>query len=83
MNKRLDTIRANERESHIEIYKKEKLYKTKSWLGKPVKTIEEYDISDNTYDFIMAVSALEHIDTQESFIKKLREIEKRVRKNGM
>lgn len=83
MNKRLDTIRANERESHIEIYKKEKLYKTKSWLGKPVKTIEEYDISDDTYDFIMAVSALEHIDTQESFIKKLREIEKGVRKNGM
>lgn len=48
-----------------------------------IKSIEEYDIRNNTYDFIMAVSALEHIDTQESFVKKLREIEKGVRKNGI
>ena len=34
-----------------------------------VKSIEEYDISVNAFDFIMAISALEHIDTEQSFIK--------------
>ncbi len=42
-----------------------------------IKSIEEYNIGINTYDFIMAISALEHIDTEESFFKKLTEIKKR------
>lgn len=48
-----------------------------------IKSIEEYNIGINTYDFIMAVSALEHIDTEESFLKKLIEIKNGLRENGI
>ena len=39
-----------------------------------VKSIEEYEIKENSYDLVMAISALEHIDTYESFLNKLTEI---------
>ena len=48
-----------------------------------VKSIEEYDISVNAFDFIMAISAVEHIDTEQSFIKKLFEIKNGLRKDGI
>lgn len=48
-----------------------------------VSAIEDYEISENTYDFVLAVSALEHIDSKESFAKKLGEIEKGIKKNGV
>jgi len=156
MDERLIRIRENERKSHTEIYTNEKLYKTDSWLQKPIKTvqeiaslfdkykelrvldlgcgvgrngiyiaekfenincivdcvdlleiaieklmqnakehnvikninginksIEEYEIDMRSYDFIMAVSALEHIDTQESFLRKLIEIKDGLRENGI
>lgn len=47
------------------------------------KSIEEYNIQQNSYDLIMAVSALEHIDTEGSFIRKLTEIKKGLRENGI
>lgn len=48
-----------------------------------VNSIEEYKIERNAYDFIMAISALEHIDTEDSFILKLSEIRDGLRKNGI
>ena len=48
-----------------------------------VKSIEEYEIKENSYDLIMAISALEHIDTYESFLNKLTEIKEGLRKNGI
>ena len=47
------------------------------------KSIEEYAIGEASYDFIMAVSALEHIDTEESFQKKLAEIRDGLRDKGV
>ncbi len=47
------------------------------------KSIEEYAIAANSYDLIMAVSALEHIDTEESFRKKLAEIRDGLREKGV
>ncbi len=47
------------------------------------KSIEEYIIEAETYDFIMAISALEHIDTEESFRKKLWEIRDGLREKGV
>lgn len=47
------------------------------------KSIEEYNIEAETYDFIMAISALEHIDTEESFRKKLWEIRDGLREKGV
>ena len=47
------------------------------------KSIEEYAIAGNSYDFIMAVSALEHIDTEDSFRMKLAEIRDGLREKGV
>lgn len=152
----IQSIRESERNSHIELYSSEELYKEGSWLNKPVKTvtdllplfecykefraldfgsgvgrnsiaiakqfkncscrvdcvdilelaiekllenaarfgveecvhgtvcpIEEFDIAPNMYDLILAVSALEHIDSKESFVKKLEEMREGVREHGV
>ena len=47
------------------------------------KSIEEFKIDSQSYDFIMAISALEHIDTEESFLIKLNEIKNGLRENGI
>jgi len=156
MDTKTKQIRENERLSHTEIYTKEKLYDTDTWLKKPIKTIQEivplfsgcqelrfldlgcgvgrnsiflaekhgaenscridcvdildiaisklnqyaleygvsnningivssiedFIIQENSYDLILAVSALEHIDGEENFIKKLEEIKNGLKKNG-
>ena len=46
-------------------------------------SIEEYAIPNDVYDLIMAVSALEHVDSKESFIQKLLEIRGGICKNGI
>lgn len=46
-------------------------------------SIEEYEIPKDSYDWILAVSALEHMDTQDSLLRKLNEIQNGVRKNGI
>lgn len=48
-----------------------------------VKAIDDYPISPDYYDWILAVSALEHVDSKESFLKKLYEIKNGTRKNGI
>lgn len=48
-----------------------------------VTPIEDFAIEKNSYDLIMAVSALEHIDSEVSFAKKLKEICRGVREDGM
>ena len=156
MNNRIRQIRESEKKSHIEMYSNDELYKTGSWLKKPIKTIQEiiplfkdykelnvldlgcgvgrnsisiaqeyknadciiecvdilelaieklysnaneygvssnirgivkpiedYVIQANSYDFIMAVSALEHVDTKNTFIDKLVEIREGIRENGV
>lgn len=45
--------------------------------------IEQFEIPEEHYDFIMAVSALEHIDSEASFVKKLQEIHKGLRVGGV
>ncbi len=156
MDKRIEQIRESEKKSHTEMYSNDELYKSGSWLNKPIKTIkeitplfkdykkinvldlgcgvgrnsiyiaqeykdidcviecvdileiaieklysnaneynvssnicgvvkpiEEYDIQKDKYDFIIAVSALEHVESKTSFINKLIEIKEGVRKNGI
>lgn len=156
MDDRLKIIRESEKKSHIEMYSNQELYKTESWLKKPIKTvidiiplfqdyeklrvldlgcgigrncisiakqykdidciiecvdildlaieklyinaekygvssnikatvqaIEDFQIENDWYDLIIVVSALEHIDTEESFIKKLKKIRDGICKNGI
>lgn len=65
----------------LEVYAKE--HGVASSVKGIVKPIEDFYIDENKYDWIMAVSALEHIDTKESFIRKLYEIGNGIRKNGV
>ena len=156
MNDRLIRIRESEKKSHTEIYSKEKLYDTDSWLNSPIKTvrdisslfsdynritildlgsgigrnsiylaeefktkecridcvdlldvaieklnqnaidygvgncingivesIETYPIVPNTYDLIMAISALEHVDCEATFVRKLEEIKHGIKDLGI
>ena len=48
-----------------------------------VSSIDEFQIKENNYDLIIAVSALEHVDSVESFKSKLIEICNGTRKNGI
>lgn len=47
------------------------------------QSMEEYEIKKEFYDLIMAVSALEHIETEKKFSEKLQEIKEGVSKNGI
>jgi len=156
LNDRIKQIRESEKKSHIEMYSNEELYKSESWLKKPimtvqelipmfkdyqkinvldlgcgvgrnsipiaceyknvdctvdcvdilelaieklyanadthgvsssihgvVKSIEEFAIKEDYYDFIMAVSSLEHVETEKDFTNKLEEIKDGIRKKGI
>jgi 2-polyprenyl-3-methyl-5-hydroxy-6-metoxy-1,4-benzoquinol methylase len=48
-----------------------------------VKSIDDYQIKERNYDLVMAVSSLEHVDSKETFVNKLQEIEHGIRKNGI
>lgn len=48
-----------------------------------VSSIDDYEINAGSYDFIMAVSALEHIASQTAFEKKLAEIRDGLRPGGV
>ena len=41
METRIEKIRESERQSHTEIYSKEILYNSDSWLRKPIKTVQD------------------------------------------
>lgn len=156
MDDRIKAIRESEKRSHIEMYSNEELFKTDSWLKKPIKTvlklmplfedyeelrvldlgcgvgrncisiarqyqgidcivecvdilplaieklysnaeeygvagnirgtvssIEEYGIQKESYDLVIAVSALEHVAEETDFIAKLNEIRDGIRDNGV
>ncbi len=48
-----------------------------------VKSIEEYVIDPDSYDLIMAVSALEHVESKDSLITKLEEVKQGLRPGGV
>ena len=48
-----------------------------------VMPIEDYRIAENHYDLVLAISALEHVDSEESFVSKLTEIRDGIRHNGI
>lgn len=48
-----------------------------------VESIDDFKIMEDSYDFIMVISSLEHVDSKESFIGKLYEIRKGLRNSGI
>lgn len=60
-----------------------KAYDVDSSIYGITSSIENYKIPPNEYDLIMAVSALEHVESKDAFWKKIMEIRKGIRKNGI
>jgi len=60
-----------------------KVHHVTSNINGITQSIEEFKIDMQAYDFIMAISALEHIDTEDSFLIKLNEIKNGLRENGI
>ena len=48
-----------------------------------VQPIDCFSIEEESYDLILAISALEHIDSKDSFVKKLFEIRNGLHSNGI
>lgn len=48
-----------------------------------VSPIDDYAIGEDSYDLILAVSALEHVDSTGTFSRKLEEIRRGTRKDGI
>lgn len=58
-------------------------YNVENSINGIVSSIDDFTIKENYYDFTLAVSALEHINSDEAFENKLKEIQKGTRKNGI
>ncbi len=68
----------------IDVLKKNSLYfGVDESINGIVSSIDDYKIYADTYDFIFAVSALEHTDSLESFKDKITEIKHGTKKNGI
>lgn len=48
-----------------------------------VSAIDDYEIEVDSYDLILAVSALEHVDSEATFVRKLEQIRRGIRVGGM
>lgn len=48
-----------------------------------VSSIDDFEIKKNGYDFILSVSSLEHINSENAFINKLYEICNGIKENGV
>lgn len=59
-----------------------KAYRVSENIEGIVMPLEEYAIKEDRYDLVLAVSALEHVDQEASFFKKLEEIRDGVREGG-
>lgn len=58
-------------------------YQVEKEICAVVKSIDEYRIREDCYDLILGVSALEHLDSEEAFVRKLEEIRRGLRQGGV
>lgn len=65
------------------LYANAEKYGVSACIQGVVCPIEKYPVRENHYDLILAISALEHIDSRESFAGKLREINVGIRRGGI
>ncbi len=59
------------------------IYGVENEINGIISSIDDFKIPENHYDLIIAVSALEHINSENAFIEKLTEIRNGIRKNGI
>lgn len=66
-----------------ELNKNSVLYGVEKEINGIISSIDDFEIEQNHYDLIIAVSTLEHINSEKVFVEKLREIKNGIRKNGI
>lgn len=66
-----------------ELNKNSILYDVENKINGIISSIDDYKILNNHYDLIIAVSALEHINSEIAFIEKLKEIRNGIRQKGI
>lgn len=65
------------------LYANAEKYEVQASIRGIVCAIEEYPIMESHYDLILAISALEHVDSRESFVNKLCEMQAGAQKGGI
>lgn len=79
---RIDCVDLLDLAIHI-LQENAKAYDVSSSVFGITSSIEAYSISPNEYDLIMAISSLEHVESEELFWEKTMEIRKGIRGNGI
>lgn len=59
------------------------IYSVENEINGIISSIDDFEIKENHYDLIIAVSALEHINSENAFVEKLKAIRNGIRKNGI
>jgi len=65
------------------LYANARTYQVLQHINGLVLPIEDYKIAEERYDLILAVSALEHVESRKAFSEKLAEIERGIKENGI
>ncbi len=60
-----------------------RIYGVEDIIKGTIGTIEHFTIPKNAYDFIICVSALEHVENKEAFLSKLQDIRDGIKLNGI
>lgn len=60
-----------------------KRYQVEQAIRGIVQPIDEFPIPRDSYDLILAISALEHVDSEEAFLRKLAQIRDGLREKGI
>ena len=60
-----------------------KKHEVKEQITGIIQTIDEFKIEKSSYDLIIAVSSLEHLDSKDSLERKLNEIKEGIRSKGI
>lgn len=60
-----------------------KKFNTENSINGIVSSIDEFNVTTNHYDFILSVSALEHVDSETTFENKISEIADGIKENGI
>lgn len=67
----------------VKLIENAKVHSVSHCINAIKNSIEDFEIVEQSYDLIMAISALEHIDTEKSFLRKLNEIKNGLRDKGI
>lgn len=59
------------------------VHKVSQHINGQVVPIEDYEIAEDSYDLVLAVSALEHVESRKVFSDKLEEMERGIKANGI